>query len=238
MKLYLNALFFAFICLFQMNATLKVYEAVPSEDSPYAGREIYLLPTMHQKAFKSLSKNTQNFLTEIQEANGYLFHEGGESENEKWIAKLMEFEAEDQDKYIEFCQQPAVQEVINRCIDEYEGISREQILASPILLIFVKLGLTSMECYQGEDAFDYKLIDMFEGKSLALENMWESLYHFMNRKGEGNKISYDDYTGTFNRISKVLPGQVKAVEDLYEAQDLLTYSVPQLNKDLGQKLGI
>ncbi|PLX29677.1 MAG: hypothetical protein C0582_03890 [Alphaproteobacteria bacterium] len=125
---------------------------------------------MHHKAFKSLSKNTQNFLTEIQEANGYLFHEGGESENEKWIAKLMEFEAEDQDKYTEFCQQPAVKEVIEQYIEEYDGMSKEQILASPILLIFVKLGLMSAECYQGEDAFDYKLIDMFEEKSLALED--------------------------------------------------------------------
>jgi len=68
--------------------------------------------------------------------------------------------------------------------------------------------------------------------------MWGSLYHFMNRKGEDNKISYDTYAGVFKGLKKVLPEQIKAVEDLYEAQDLLTYSVPQLNEELGQKLGI
>jgi len=59
MKLYLNALFFAFICLFQMNATLKVYEAVPSEDSPYAGREFICCPPCtikHLKAYPKIPK--------------------------------------------------------------------------------------------------------------------------------------------------------------------------------------
>ena len=161
MKTYLSTLFFLLISLFNMNAMIKIYEAVPSEDSPYAGREIYLMPTLHHRKLGELSDNTINFLIEVNKADGHVIYEGGSGPgNEEWVEKLMEFGVEDQVAYAEFCQKPFIKEVIETYLDKYEDMTEEQIKVSPICLLFAKHYVAKDKIYQGE-AFDVKLVDFF-----------------------------------------------------------------------------